>query len=343
MTAITFPSNSFPLSVALQKSRNTATALIESLKTHDVQNLVTKSISQTEAMAAAAGTGALSGNAPAAGAPQLRQPDLQALGAGGDSPGGEANYTGNALLTLVMGTLSKAVERFETDKLLAAAKAFLHRLAGREAAASELGASYEQLTQELEAAIGASEQLAGQADAALEALEAAQKEVERLEQALKGLSTDDPAYPVLKDELAAAHATLKQVRASAESAVRASDSAANVVASKLEALKATSEQAQALGAEPLEASKVTSNTKARLTELMMLLQQVLAYAKQVALESSAEAAIETMKANESEMLRLADERAEPLAKAEATLEAKTHPVPWLWRVATRGRLSQPLA
>ncbi|WP_164273856.1 type III secretion system translocon subunit SctE [Stenotrophomonas sp. B1-1] len=249
------------------------------------------------------------------GAPQLRDPDAALLKEADERA---ANLSGDGFLTWVAASLQQVMVRQSLDSLYSRAMALLQKLAGKQQSAEQFSADYQAAQDAYGEALAAASGAAGEAGEAVTAAKAAKEEVARLQQELDAMSPSDPAYAGKQQQLSNASSHAGALQTAADAAVARSDAAAKSAADIGSQLQAMNQQAGRVSGTLSQTEQPNRTMSARLTELMAMLQQLLGYAREVNMQASAEAAVQALKAQETEMTHLAEERAEELAKAAST-------------------------
>lgn len=251
----------------------------------------------------------------AEGRPQLRAPDAEVLM---QAERQAANLSGDGFLTWVAASLQQVMARQSLDSLYSNAMTLLQKLAGKQQSAEQFSANYQAAEDAYNQALAEAGAAAGEAGEAVAAAKAAKEEVARLQQELDGMSPSDPGYAAKQQQLANATNTAGALQAVADSAVARSDAAAKAAAGIGSQLQQLNQQAGRVSGTLSQSEQPSRTMSARLTELMAMLQQLLGYARETNMQASAEAAVQALKAQETEMTHLAAERAEELAKAAST-------------------------
>lgn len=251
----------------------------------------------------------------AEGRPQLRAPDAEVLM---QAERQAANLSGDGFLTWVAASLQQVMARQSLDSLYSNAMTLLQKLAGKQQSAEQFSANYQAAEDAYNQALAEAGAAAGEAGEAVAAAKTAKEEVARLQQELDGMSPSDPGYAAKQQQLANATNTAGALQAVADTAVARSDAAAKAAAGIGSQLQQLSQQAGRVSGTLSQSEQPSRTMSARLTELMAMLQQLLGYARETNMHAAAEAAVQALKAQETEMTHLAAERAEELAKAAST-------------------------
>lgn len=251
----------------------------------------------------------------AEGAPQLRAPKAELLQ---DAEQRAEKLSAEGFLTWVAASLHQLMARQSLDSLYSNALALLQKLAGKQQSAEQFSADYQAAQDAYSEALAMAGGAAGEAGEAVAAAKAAKEEVARLQKELDGMSSSDPGYVAKQQQVANASAAASALQGAADAAVARSDAAAKAAADIGSRLQQLNQQAGRVGGTLSQAEQPNRTMSARLTELMAMLQQLLGYAREVNMQAAAEAAVQALKAQETEMTHLAEERAEELAKAAST-------------------------
>ncbi|WP_170944921.1 type III secretion system translocon subunit SctE [Stenotrophomonas maltophilia] len=247
--------------------------------------------------------------------PQLRAPDAEVLKQAEQQA---ANLSGDGFLTWVAASLQQVMARQSLDSLYSNAMTLLQKLAGKQQSAEQFSAGYQAAQDAYSQALAEAGAAAGEAGEAVAAAKAAKEELARLQQELDGMSPGDPGYAAKQQQLANATSTASTLQSVADAAVARSDAAAKTAADIGSQLQQLNQQAARVSGTLSQSEQPSRTMSARLTELMAMLQQLLGYARETNMQTAAEAAVQALKAQETEMTHLAAERAEELAKAASS-------------------------
>lgn len=309
------PPSGLRLTALLDKSHAAASEVASTFGTEAAAPATEQILAELASQDATKRNGAFHRSISAKGAPLLREPDAAMLLAADERA---AERSGAGFMTWVAASMQQLMARQSMDALHASATSLIQRLMGKEGSANQLSADYQAASEAYDQALAQAAQAADDASEAVATAKAAEEEVGRLQKELGAMSPGSPGYDAKQQQLAAATATADELQVKADAAVARSDAAAASVAQLGAGLQGIRQEAGKLGARVVQSDDANRTMAARLTELMAMLQQLLGYAREANMQAAVENAVQAMKAQETEMTHLAEERAEELAKAEST-------------------------
>jgi invasin B len=260
----------------------------------------------------------------AAGTPVLRKADAQRIQraaqqlatANGQAPT-QARLTPEAALTLLAMQLSEAVSQENSRSLSSQLELVKARLAHRAASSAELSEAIRLAQALVDASMGEVGAAEGELAAAAEALKQAEAEVARLEKALAEAPPEEQDALRAQLEAAKGVAGTQQARLDAAVATLAAAVATlDAALGDLEAFKAEADKLDPTGGLITKSEESARTNGARLSELLAVLQQIIADANNNKLTNDTQLIQEVLKRREAENMRRSQEYQEEVAKAE---------------------------
>ena len=258
------------------------------------------------------------------GAPELRKADnprmvraAQQLSSASTQAPAQPRMTPEAAMTLLAMQLSEAVSQENSRSLSSQLELVKARLAQRAASSAELSEAIRLAQALVDASMGEVGTAEGELAAAAEALKQAEAEVARLEQALADAPPEE--QEALRAQLAAAKGVVGEQQARVDAAVSTLAEAVATLDAALGDLEAFKAQADALdptGSLSAKADDRAVTNTARLSELLAVLQQIIADANNNKLTNDTQLIQEVLKLREAENMRRSQEYQDEVAKAE---------------------------
>lgn len=228
-----------------------------------------------------------------------------------------ATLTPEAMLSMLTGQLSELLKEESTRSLSSQLQLIKQRLAQRAATAAELSEAIRLAQALVDASMGEVGTAEGELAAAAEALKQAEAEVARLEQALAEAPPEE--QDALRAQLEAAKGVVGKQQARLDAAVATLAQAVatlDAALGDLEAFKAEADKLDPTGSFSAKSDESARTNGARLSELLAVLQQIIAEANNNKLTNDTKLIQDVLKLREAENMRRSQEYQDEVAKGE---------------------------